>query len=185
MRREKLVTATCALGILACGACFLPPPGPRATAPPRRIDLGRNPEICVVVTNQSATHHIDPDVFARSIIDAINDGSKPRGLRARLCEGRGPGEALLQVSLLNETAVPRAYPQSSDFAWWTFMAKINATLAASDGAVVSHLTNEPFRSNGSTHVQNSDDPWLSPGAETWIRRGFSASLVRRMLNGNP
>lgn len=180
MLEKKLLTLACALGILACGACFLPPlPEHRPPAPPPPIaSLGVN-NICVSVTNRSDAPHIDPAVFAGRVIVNINRRSPAGAPRARFCGGASP-DATLQISIAGESvALEQSNPPSANLRY-TFHLRIDATLVTPDGAVLWTDSRPDYQSNTLT-LPGSANPWKSPGFDAWVHHQVCDRLVSRML----
>lgn len=178
------MTVVCAIGILACGACFLPPPR-QTLPPPPRIDLRGSRDISVVVTNVSETHHIDADAFGRWIADAINEDSGPSGPKAHGGGKPNPGEAVLQISIKKESAESRTDTIPPALSVWTLSTTIDAMLLAADGTVVLHLSNDEYRSNARRRASDSQDIWRSQTVESWLRYYVARNFAPKVLFGNP
>ncbi len=137
MLGKKLLTAGCALGILAIGACFGPivsnPPPP----PPLRPLEGVR-TIRVVVTNASETQHITASRLENSVILQINNrfGREMGGLHAISSDDAGSADATLSVTILNESAHRVNRIVSVGQAEWKVTCKSSATLTANNGDVI-------------------------------------------------
>src|SRR5208283_5679577 len=113
MLRKKLLTIACVVGILACGACFMPSPNqsppvrpPIPISPPKRTDLSGIRMILVEVTNTSGTHHVDPQAFSRMIASVYNEHTHPLYPRAYTQGAPKPDDAVLQVTIMKEITGP-------------------------------------------------------------------------------
>jgi hypothetical protein len=183
MQGKKYLTIACAAGILASGACLLPPP--RQTLPPPpllRIDLRGVQSIRVAVTNNSETRHIDADELARWIVVEINTHKDSGTPKARLKGTERPNEAILRVTLLGETANGTSI-NVHGYAEHMWTVNIDAVLTAGDGTVIWRQANRSYQSKGSFPVSASDDGWRNPSIRDRIGYDISQSLVKQMLFG--
>lgn len=158
MHRKKLVTAVCAAGILACGACFLPPPRP--AAPPLAPDLRASRRIRVEVANLSPTQHIPPPRLGRTIVGRMNDRLARAPIKARTNTDAQTGDAVLHIEILQESVASKSapsYPRQSGVVF-SFSVIFNGTLTAANGAVVWHVTNRTYTSQP-LYVSNVAAPW--------------------------
>ncbi|MFZ0395481.1 MAG: hypothetical protein WCF17_00705 [Terracidiphilus sp.] len=158
MHREKLITAACALGILACGACFLPPPRP--AAPPLAPDLRASRRIRVEVANLSPTQHVPPQRLGRTIVERMNGRLARTDIRARTNTEPKTGDAVLHIEILQESVASKSapsYPRQSGVVF-NFSVFFNGTLTAANGAVVWRVTNRTCTSQP-LYVSNVAAPW--------------------------
>jgi hypothetical protein len=158
MQRKKLLAVACALGILACGACFLPPPRP--TAPPLAPDLRASRRIRVEVANLSPTQHIPPQRFSRTLVERMNDRLARAVIKARTNTDAQTGDAVLHIEILQESVASKSapsYPRQSGVVF-SLSVIFNGTLTAANGAVVWHVTNRTFTSQP-LYVSNVAAPW--------------------------
>src|ERR1035438_9069294 len=97
MLEKKLLTLACAAGILACGACFLPPLPEHHRPPPlpARLALAGIQSIRVSVTNTSESHHLDPSDLALAVTKSINELTNETGVSAY--DQRYAGDAVLEI----------------------------------------------------------------------------------------
>ncbi len=130
---KKLITVAGVLGILACGACFLPERN--APPPPPLIPAMQGIKtITVVATNSSSTHHIEGDLLAAAIAKDINLLRGDTKIRARVGSTAGPADSTLSVRVLEESVTPT--PEDESTPRWTFGARVSATLTRADGQIL-------------------------------------------------
>ena len=137
MLKKKLVTLACAVGILACGACFLPPlPEHLPAPPPVQLELQGVHRIHVVVENASPAHHLDSDKLASWI--AVR--AKSLGRSKKVTAFGGPSapdqDGELKVTVLSETATPAQNAKKDGSAEWTFQVNVSAELRNTAGVSV-------------------------------------------------
>lgn len=169
----KLLTVGCFMAILACGACFLPPP--RTAPPPLAPDLRASRRLCVQVANLSPSQHIDSRRLEAMFVMNINKTLDGMRLKAQKDVPPQQGDAVLHVSILEESAAA-ASGQSS----FTFSITFNASLTASDGVVVWHCSRRTFTSR-LTHAYSESDPWRDYSVYA-IDLPFIESVVKEMLS---
>ena len=182
MLAKKLVTLVCAAGILACGACFLPPlPQHPPPPPPRKLDLQGIQSIRVEVTNASEFHHHDPSDLAQAVANAINWRTRETGVNAHIQKEAGDGDAVLAITVLSETATPETTPESDGSTRWSFIVETSATLTKLNGQRVWHETEVNFRVNRSFAQQDPALLWKEPTLAPWLSGALSQRVVYRML----
>jgi hypothetical protein len=137
MLEKKILTVASAIGILACGACFLPPlPERKPPPPPLRLNLDGIQSICVVATNSSGTHQLDPVELAQGVAHAINSRAWKDGINAFAGKEDGNADAVLRITILNETVDAKGPASQANPGSMTFSVKDTATLTRRDGLVV-------------------------------------------------
>jgi hypothetical protein len=183
MVSKKLITLACAAGIVACGACYLPSPH-EPPPPPLRIDLSGSEAIRVEVTNASATHHFNPADLSRWIAASINAQRRAGIPPARAGGEAVEGDAVLRVSLVDESLVSAPTTQGSSNAVQVQLT-LDATLTRPDGAIVWQERKHPYRSNGDYILSASGDSWVWKSVRFWVQRDFCNLLVARMFAGEP
>lgn len=139
---KKVITLAGALGILACGACFLPPPDRQPPPPTLRQGLQGVKFIDVIVTNLSESHHLGPDLLAIAAVARINGETRFTGIRASTGPVTVPPDAILKIDILSERATPHVRKDSGSNMNWFFEAAFSATLTNHDGQVVWQETNK-------------------------------------------
>ena len=125
MLKMKLLTLACALGILACGACFLPPSqrNSNPSLPPTQIDLKGIRTIGVRVTNNSEWRHIDASALAHAIEVGINGYTKETGAKASALTATGQEDATIEIAIQSENAILEAKPAPPGTSRWSY--KVN------------------------------------------------------------
>src|SRR5271168_4638715 len=101
---KKLITLACAVGILACGACFLPPPRmhtPPPTVPPNLLGINR---IRVVASNTSPTQHLDAAQLSLWLANQISGQARNATITGFSAQQAKNEDAVLEVTILNESA---------------------------------------------------------------------------------
>ena len=185
MLEKKLVTLGCAVGILACGACFLPPlPQHEPLPPPVRLDLKGIQRIRVEVSNNSESHHLDPNALAGWIEIRINTQARGAGVKAfsQKTPASADADAVLQVTVLSETLAPDR-PESTDGGeQWNVQVSLSAVLTKNDGQVVWRESNGDYRFLRSDARVDAADFWNGPGLKNWVTVETGWRLVARMLN---
>ncbi|MGC2639381.1 MAG: hypothetical protein WA294_19505 [Acidobacteriaceae bacterium] len=180
MLAKKLLTLACAAGILALGACFLPPPAVHRPPPPR-IDLHGIRRICVTASNKSESHHLNARYLAPSIAASIDSRVDDRILRASAaCESSNDGA--LQIDILSESAAPQENPASSGSVRWSVAVTLNATLTDREGAVVWRADNFEFRSPAPLPGLDAESMWRT--REGQIEYLLANRLATRFLHGD-
>lgn len=188
MLKKKLVTLVCAAGILACGACFLPPlPGHVPAPPPVRLDLQGIHRIHVVAENASPTHHLNADRLASRIADSA--GSQGRGDRLTAFSGPiapGPGtpdqDGELKVTVLTEGATPGQKGYKKGTVAWTFEVSITAELRNSAGVTVWREDSGHYSYEHDEKPGDEAAAWADNDRTDWLIAGVGHRLVFRMLN---
>lgn len=190
MLEKKLLTLGCAMGILACGACFYPPPGGPPAGPPLpplrprvRINLDGSRRILVRVTNVSETHHVDPVPVGSWIAESINTQSEGDAPIAIAGNETTPWDAVLQVSIVKESASETATQSPAGTSREAVQLNIDATLTLPDGTVVWRETNRPYRSGDWGLLANSADPWSPANLGHWIHYYVCRTIVSQAFYG--
>ena len=178
MVKKKLVTLACAIGILACGACFLPPL-PEHQPPPPRIELLGVQDIRVAAANVSELHHIDPSALAKAVANSIELRARETGVNASAQEGAGAaGDAVLAITVLDESATPS--PSSNKRL--SLLINVSATLTRQDGAVIWRETDAAYPFSYNLTSDHSEDAWQNAFLRTWLTNMLGTGLVHRMFH---
>ncbi|HEY3704665.1 MAG TPA: hypothetical protein VGL22_06350 [Terracidiphilus sp.] len=136
MRRKKLLTFGCAVGILACGACFLPPPRPGPPRPPRprpHVNLQGSNRMRVTVRNNVGAQGIDAAMLERCVADSINSR---RAVAIPVAVGGGEaqeGDAVLAITMEKASAAPEQQQLSPGSTTWDFDVTLSTALTRADG----------------------------------------------------
>jgi hypothetical protein len=131
MVKKKLLTLAGVVGILACGACFLPPlPQKKAPLPPA---LSSVHEIAVQVEDGAAGNLFDPVIMSKATADVFNQFWMDYQVRAEAYNTGGHGDAVLIITVLNKTTscVPKG-----DGEYCSIELIASYTLTAVDGRVL-------------------------------------------------
>jgi hypothetical protein len=178
MFEKKLLTLAAMVGILACGACFLPPLSQNEPLPPPIPNgLDGVQSIRVEVANASPSHHLDSADLALKIAETINQQSWKTRVNAHVRKEAGDGDAVLAVTVLSET-VGSAKPGRV-----TFLLKDSATLTRLDGTLVWRETEVGNWITRNFADENAADVWKAPDLVDWVSKALSDRLVFRMLYG--
>jgi hypothetical protein len=177
MLGKKLVTLACAIGILACGACFLPPP---PYHPPPGLDLHGVQRIRVEAENVSESHHLDPSDFASMVAIYINYLTSETRVAAASEKEAGVAESVLHVSVLSESMLPyriekRALP---------FKISISATLTKPDGELAWHETGAVYSVTYYGSPDSSADVWKDRNVQSWIASAVGSKLANSIFYGH-
>jgi len=191
MLEKKLLTLCCAIGILAFGACFLPPipvhhpstPTPLPPPPPTlATDLHGVQVIHVVVQNASTTRAVDPARLAQWVTDCINDKTRYTGIHAYTGDGETTGAALLKIEIAKEDAAQKRVDSGSSVGLWLVRLELAATLTGADGTVLRQMSDVGFKRYFSL-PEKDPDVWQARGVQQWIAVGVSGTLVNDVLYG--
>jgi hypothetical protein len=165
MLKKKLLTIAGVLGILACGACFLPPihNGPPTPPPPPPIHVPKNiHRVRVIVTDNSIPAQIDTQVMANAVVKYINLLSSSDGIAAHA--GGEPADADLAIAIANEDAVLKQVEPSDSSESWLFQFTFSESLKNASGNILKQRTNIPVRVSYTLRAKHADDVWNVPGA---------------------
>jgi len=172
MLKKKLLTVACALGIVMCGGCFLPPvmlPGPkRPTPPPLRTAWEGIHRVRVVATDVSDAHHLDGGTLAMFVANRINWMAQGKGIKAFASGQTGNEQAVLELKVETESATQSGSPSTPMQNAWSFSVGISATLTDRNGQVLWHDV-EPAVLFENSFPQDSS-------VDIWAQRGFNGSL---------
>ena len=182
MIEKKLVTLACAAGILACGACFLPPLPERVpTPPPVQLDLQGVHRIHVAVENASATHHLDGDKLASWIAVRAQTQARGRGLTAFSGPRAPDQDGELKVTVLTESANPGQKGYKKGTVGWTFEVSVSAELRNSAGVTVWRENNGHYLYEHDEKPGDATAAWEDNDQSDWLMVGVGNRLVFRML----
>jgi hypothetical protein len=185
MLEKKLVTLGCAVGILACGACFLPPlPEHQPPPPPVHLDLQGIRRIRLEVSNASESHHLDPEALAGWIEIRINTQARGAGVKAfsEKNPASADADAVLQVTVLSETVAPEQPKATRGDEQWNIQVSLSAVLTKKDGQMVWRESDGDYRFFRSDARGDTADTWNRPGLQNWVGVETGWRLVARMLN---
>jgi hypothetical protein len=184
MLRKRLLTLACVAGILAFGACFLPPlpPSPHREPPPSPYaNLQGIHSIGVDVTNSSESHHVDPTVLARAVVENINWRASANGVYAHVKNVVSGEEGLLEIEVLSENALSSSPSAVVGMVTRNFKVEMSATLKSNDGKVLWHAARASYPVSQDFPVDYSADPWNESLSQRRLADALSNALVYRML----
>ena len=185
MFRKHLITLAASLGILGCGACFLPnlidrdPPPP---PPPLKIDLRGVRTIGVTVTNYSKAPLLDPMLLAQRVVEYGNFRSRDTKVKLRVHRDGENEDAQLKIAILKESAVkiPQATPEAAQK--WALRLIISSALTARDGRVIWQETNRD-RDLAPAITASDEAEFLQKLSHRWVYGALSYPLVKSMFYG--
>jgi hypothetical protein len=175
MRRKKLLTVVSVIGLLACGACFLPPPRPA------RIHLRGFENMVVTVTDRSGAPLVDKDEFGQSVAAAINMDARSDSFTTHFGGETTPKDAVLQVLIVRETATPE--PMSPGVFDWTLTFATDITVTRATGVALGHLPSRYFRWKGSLPASSAELAWRDPKVRTWLNN-IASQLALDLLHSD-
>ena len=176
MDKEKLVTLACVLGILACGACFLPPPRPNhppPPPPPPQPALHGIATILVDVSNQSESRHLNSSDLAVAVARDIRLLGYSPHITA-LDKGAVDPDARLAVLIRNETLIRQQGPVR-----WFISVEALSTLTARDGRVL-WSESRVFSSHRQFPENEPDQVWHHIQIQNWL----ADNLAYRLMHGS-
>jgi hypothetical protein len=172
MLRKKLLTLACALVLVMCGGCFLPPvmvPGPKRPTPPplRQVWQGIH-SVRVVATNVSDAHHLDGEALAITVANRINWMAQGTGIKAFASGQPAREQAVLVLKVEKESATASPATSTQTPNAWSFSIGTSASLTDRNGQVLWQEV-EPAVLFQNSFPQDSS-------IDIWTRRGFNGSL---------
>lgn len=184
MLEKKLLTLAAIAGILACGACFLPPLPQRPPPPPPRFPfrLEGVRKIGVQVVRGSESVHLDPVDLGTEIARAINFNSQRTVATALAGTEVNKADAVLRVTILSEAVQQRRQATETSFGYLTLYIQDTATLTKQNGDVVWSET--AFGNSVSLYIHDNepDDGWKDPVALKRVAHTLSDRIVFRMFH---
>jgi hypothetical protein len=180
MLKKKLLTIAGVVGILACGACFLPPihNGPPSPPPPLPLpQLHGIRTVRVIVTDNSIPAHIDTQFMAIAVVKYINLLSANDGIAAHA--GGDPADADLTIAISNERAALKQVEPFDGSESWLFEFTFSESLKNANGMILKQRSNIPVRVTYTLQAKHSADVWNVPNA----REQYGLSLSYRATQG--
>ena len=102
MAKKKLLTLVAVLGILACGACLLPPlPQMKIPLPPNLAGVHK---IAIRVEDGTADNFFDPVNMSSTTTDNFNRTMTDYRVRAQTFNARGDHDAVLRITVFSRAA---------------------------------------------------------------------------------
>jgi hypothetical protein len=179
MAGKKLLTLACAVGILACGACFLPPLPPPKPKP--GIYLHSIRSIGVSVRNETESHHVNPSLLQQAAVMHIN--LLTNGIQVNAV-GQGPvasDDAVLEVAIVNErvSEFPPSHPGGCREL--EFQISVYATLTRKDGRVMWQETNDQQTVSACLTRAEPSDAWNDQAQQFWLMDTVGKRLAYHMF----
>lgn len=177
MLKQKLLTITGVLGILACGACFLPTPS--GHRPPLRPQLSGVRSIRVQVQDVSQAPHFDPTDFASALAEAINAQGHRTWAQAQADPGNE--DAVLQIKVLKETAQQDPAHSTGTEEKWYFSVTITATLVRKS-QVIWEDKNSMYSFNHRFPPEDFAAIWSEPSVTRWEQSTLAQAVAYNLLH---
>ena len=132
MVEKKLLTIAGVAGILACGACFLPPlPQKKAPLPPALASVHR---ITIQVEDGTGNKLFDPLIMSNATASNFNELWSGFPVRAEAVNAGEPGDTLLSITVHRKTVSCKA--ESKDKLFCSYEMIISVTLTDANGRVL-------------------------------------------------
>jgi hypothetical protein len=180
MIEKKLLTLAGVVGILACGACFLPDlPQRQPPPPPLSGVLDGIHDIRVEVKNASSSQHLDSADLARKIAESINEQSWRLKINAHDGKQAGGEDAVLAITVWREIVEPATPAKTGRI---RFLVMDSAALTKRDGELVWRETYVENSIGRYFAREDSNDAWKDPQLVDGISKVMSIWLVNRMTN---
>jgi hypothetical protein len=179
---KKLLTLTCVLATLVCGACF----GPAYRTPVVRPLLGAQ-TILVVVANDSESRHLDPARLSAAIVIMLNrrhDGIGNGAFHAVSAATADSADAILDVKILKESAHRALIISEECLLVWDVSFKASATLTDRDGRVIWSDGNLSLSTNycrNRTTTRGANFNWDAPNVRADSLEVLTWDIERKML----
>lgn len=138
MFEKKLLTVAGVTGILACGACFLPPlPQKKAPLPPALAFVHR---ISVQVEDGTTGNLFDPLIMSNATAGNFNELWRDFPVRADAVNDGGASDAALKITVHRKTVSCKAENKSKLFC--SYEMTISVTSTAADGTILKSSQQE-------------------------------------------
>jgi hypothetical protein len=172
--QKQAVTLLGAIGILACGACFVPshyPPPP----PPPHVTEGVKSQ-----RDRSAPNRLDLAALTGVILVDMNRRNAQTHLSAYPAE-KSPSEvdATLQVEILSVSATPQTAPEDSGQQKWQFAIQTSSILTRQNGQVLWRSTINPVSPTLESYAHDSEAMWKDPIIQSSLLTLLGTGLSRQ------
>jgi hypothetical protein len=138
MIEKKLLTVAGVAGILACGACFLPPlPHKKAPLPPALASVHR---ITIQVEDGTTGNLFDPLIMSNATASNFNELWRDFPVRADAVNAGESSDAALRITVHRKTVSCKA--ESKDNLFCSYEMIISVTLTAADGTILKSRQQE-------------------------------------------
>jgi hypothetical protein len=177
MHRRKLLTVACALGVLACGACFLPPL--REPPPPLPPSLAAVRTIAVQIEDSSAHDLIHEAPMSAAVASNFNRLWAEFPVRALPYVEAGRYDAVLKVTIIQKTVSGGSTSHGNQL--WTFEILASLALTASDGRILQSETNQRSRFGFSSKIGLAPGTWNSAPIRNQAAYALAMTVGDRLL----
>jgi len=133
MQRKKLITLAAVAGILACGACFLPPP--HEPPPPLPPTLAAVYTIAIQVEDTTTENRLDPVPMSEATARNFNRLWADFRVRAKPFGAEGKSDAVLKITIRRKTKSCRP---SGGKLFCSYEMIASFTVTAADGGVLQN-----------------------------------------------
>jgi hypothetical protein len=145
------------------------------------LDLQGIRSIGVEVTNTTPARHIETSELARSVALQIKNQGRRANVTAFPFSNTGGEDAILQVSVLSESATPASNPSNGRSVRWDFQISVSAVLTRKEGTVVWHEKDGTYRFSQNFKPEDEVRLWNEPVVRDFLLTEASSRLVSRML----
>jgi hypothetical protein len=186
MLEKKLLTVAGVIGILACGACFLPPikNTPNYPPPPLRDSLKGIRTIDLFLDDSSDSHQVNRIKAAALLCNNIDSRKDQTRIHCDFRDTPRPKDAVLRITLVKESATAHLPDSSQAAPRWVLALTINATLTGPDGQILWQEQNVTYNDSESIETNDPATAWESARVLDWLGGGFSDKLLGAMFYGN-
>jgi hypothetical protein len=183
---KKVLIVFCAAGILAIGACFLPPPLPPQLPPPPlpHRDLQGIHRIRVVVEDRSPSRHLDALTLADAVTEGINLRSRNSKVKASVYQGFRLPDAVLKITIFSQSAVAKPSPQLTGLENWPIHIDYSTTLTRPDGQILWQEDHFVTRLSRSLRARGSDPAGSEPRVQYMTMSDLGSDLALRIFYVN-
>jgi hypothetical protein len=186
MLRKKLLTIACVTGILACGACFLPPIKTTPTYPPAplRDELRGIKAIAIFVDDGSGSHFLAAGQVKGLLAANVDARQNQTHISCLFRATPRPKDAVLRITLLDESATLQAPASSQPVPLWLLQLTVDAKLTGPNGQILWQQQKVTYSHNESIQTNDPAEAWKDPKVSYWLSREFSDQLLGAMFYGN-
>ena len=135
MFEKKLITLACFVGILACGACFLPPlPRKKVSLPPALASLHR---VAIHVEDGTSSNLFDSQIMSNATAGNFNQLWKDYPVRAEVFNAGVHTDAVLRIAVHSKTSSCARKNNGKQFCSFEIISSF--TLKSADGSILRHM----------------------------------------------
>jgi hypothetical protein len=185
MLEKKVLTLAGALGILACGACFLPPLPYHQPAPtPRHVDFTGIHLIRVKVSDVEGKNQVNPADLAQAVAVKINMLGQAAGLSAQAGDLKEGPDATLEISIGNEYVISDSSASEGRLGNWTVTVWTSAVLMKPHGEVMWRDPEVLNKYKANLIASGPEAVWKDPLVHDWESAGLPTRIADRLLIGH-